>query len=75
VGVAVGGLDLEDAVADLDTSKVPPPRSNTRIVWSAPSLSRPYASAAAVGSLMIRNTSRPAICPASLVAVRWASSK
>ncbi len=33
------------------------------------------ASAAAVGSLMMRSTSRPAIAPASLVAVRWASSK
>ena len=32
------------------------------------SLSRPYASAAAVGSFMIRLTSRPAILPASFVA-------
>ena len=32
------------------------------------SLSKPYARAAAVGSLMIRITSRPAILPASLVA-------
>src|SRR6266850_1215043 len=32
-----------------DTSNVPPPRSKTRIVCSAPSLSRPYASAAEVG--------------------------
>src|SRR6266850_1905727 len=38
-------------------------------------LSRPYASAAAVGSLMMRITSRPAILPASLVACRWASLK
>jgi hypothetical protein len=30
----------------IDTSNVPPPRSKTRIVWSEPSLSRPYASAA-----------------------------
>ena len=44
-----------------DTSKVPPPRSNTRMVWSDSSLSRPYAKAAAVGSLMMRNTSSPAI--------------
>ena len=57
-----------------DTSNVPPPRSKTRIVWSC-SLSRPYASDAAVGSLMMRSTSRPAILPASLVALRWASLK
>ena len=31
--------------------------------------------AAAVGSLMMRFTSRPAILPASLVAWRWESSK
>ena len=58
----------------METSKVPPPRSNTRIVWSC-SLSRPYASAAAVGSLMMRLTSSPAILPASLVAWRWESLK
>ena len=57
-----------------DTSNVPPPRSNTRIVTSW-SFSRPYASAAAVGSLMMRRTSRPAISPASLVAWRSASPK
>ena len=56
------------------TSNVPPPRSKTRTV-SCSRLSRPYASAAAVGSLMIRSTSRPAIRPASLVAWRCASLK
>ena len=35
----------------------------------------PYAKAAAVGSLMIRSTSNPAIRPASLVAWRCASLK
>ena len=40
-----------------------------------PCLSRPKASAAAVGSLMMRSTSRPAILPASLVAWRWLSLK
>ena len=44
------------------------------MVWS-PSLSSPYASDAAVGSLMMRSTSRPAILPASLVALRCASLK
>jgi hypothetical protein len=57
------------------TSKVPPPRSNTRIFFSPPFLSKPYAIAAAVGSLMIRATFKPAIIPASLVACRWASLK
>src|SRR4029079_13558215 len=38
-------------------------------------LSSPYASDAAVGSLMMRSTSRPAILPASRVAWRWESLK
>src|ERR671935_1378528 len=59
----------------IDTSNVPPPRSKTRIVWSAPSLSSPYASDAAVGSLMIRKTFRPAMRPASFVASRCALLK
>lgn len=58
----------------LETSKVPPPRSNTRIV-SFFFLSSPYARLAAVGSLMMRITSRPAIRPASCKAefrhVNW----
>src|SRR5436190_8301677 len=61
-------------ISSTDTSKVPPPRSKIRIVWSV-SLSSPYASEAAVGSLMIRLTSSPAIWPASLVAWRWSSLK
>jgi len=58
----------------IDTSNVPPPRSNTAIFSSA-FFSIPYASDAAVGSLMIRATSRPAIWPASFVAWRCASLK
>mmetsp|Transcript_35579 Transcript_35579/g.70042 ORF Transcript_35579/g.70042 Transcript_35579/m.70042 type:complete len:201 (-) Transcript_35579:557-1159(-) len=59
-----------------DTSNVPPPRSKTRMLCSAVSrLSRPYAMAAAVGSLMTRSTVRPAMVPASLVACRCASLK
>src|SRR5918998_114699 len=61
-------------ISSRETSKVPPPRSKTRIVWSSP-LSSPYASAAAVGSLTMRWTLSPAISPASLVAWRWASEK
>ena len=52
----------------IDTSNVPPPRSNTKIFSSWSTLSKPYARAAAVGSLTIRSTSKPAIRPASLVA-------
>ena len=57
------------------TSSVPPPKSNTSIFMSSPALSRPNASEAAVGSLIIRTTSKPAIVPASFVAWRWLSSK
>jgi hypothetical protein len=48
------------SIVRMDTSKVPPPRSNTRMFFSPPFLSRPYAIAAAVGSLMMRTTLRPA---------------
>src|SRR3990167_9168330 len=50
-----------------DMSKVPPPKSNTTI-FSFFFLLKPYARAAAVGSLMMRFTSSPAILPASRVA-------
>ena len=50
------------------TSNVPPPKSKTRIFMSSFALSNPNANDAAVGSLMILTTSRPAIVPASLVA-------
>mmetsp|Transcript_7794 Transcript_7794/g.23862 ORF Transcript_7794/g.23862 Transcript_7794/m.23862 type:complete len:253 (-) Transcript_7794:71-829(-) len=60
-------------ISRMDTSNVPPPRSYTA---TTPSLfSTPYASAAAVGSLMMRSTSSPAIRPASLVAWRCESLK
>ena len=59
----------------IDTSNVPPPRSYTRILCCDSSLSSPYASDAAVGSLMILFTSRPAIFPASFVACFWLSVK
>ncbi len=53
------------------TSKVPPPRSRTQIFNnSSETLSNPYAKHAAVGSLIILTTSKPAISPAFLVAVR-----
>ena len=58
----------------METSKVPPPRSKIKMV-SLAFLSKPYASEAAVGSLMIRKTSIPAICPASFVACLWLSLK
>ncbi len=59
----------------METSNVPPPKSYTKIVCSLSVLSIPYAKAAAVGSLIIRFTFKPAIRPASLVACRWASLK
>ena len=57
------------------TSNVPPPRSNTTARISRWRSCRPKASAAAVGSLMMRSTRRPAIAPASRVARRCVSSK
>ena len=61
-------------ISKIEISNVPPPKSYTAI-FSSFFLSSPYASEAAVGSLMIRNTSRPAILPASLVACRCVSLK
>ena len=47
-------------ISSTEMSKVPPPRSNTAMSFSL-LVPNPYASAAAVGSLMMRSTSRPAI--------------
>ncbi|MNT45722.1 hypothetical protein D3C72_1823190 [compost metagenome] len=58
----------------IEMSKVPPPRSYTAYTPSE-ALSRPYAMAAAVGSLNRRSTLIPASCAASFVAWRCASSK
>lgn len=59
-----------------ETSNVPPPRSNIRtFLYPWPFLSKPYAIAAAVGSLMILKTFNPAIDPASLVACLCESLK
>ncbi len=62
-------------ISRMVTSNVPPPRSNTAMFKSFFSLSRPYARDAAVGSLIMRTMSSPAITPASLVAVLWLSLK
>mmetsp|Transcript_12232 Transcript_12232/g.27785 ORF Transcript_12232/g.27785 Transcript_12232/m.27785 type:complete len:383 (-) Transcript_12232:588-1736(-) len=56
------------SIVSTDTSNVPPPRSKTRMFFSPPFLSSPYAMAAAVGSLMMRATLSPAMTPASFVA-------
>mmetsp|Transcript_53447 Transcript_53447/g.106300 ORF Transcript_53447/g.106300 Transcript_53447/m.106300 type:complete len:284 (-) Transcript_53447:275-1126(-) len=65
-----------ESIESSDTSKVPPPRSNTNTVSACDALrSNPKAMAAAVGSLRIRITLRPAMAPASLVACRCASLK
>ena len=58
---------IPSPTSKIETSKVPPPKSKTNI-RSLSFLSRPYANDAAVGSLIIRKTSKPAILPASLVA-------
>jgi len=59
----------------IDTSKVPPPRSNTKMCFSPDFLSKPYAIAAAVGSFKTLTTFKPAIVPASFVAYLYASLK
>ena len=61
--------------SNIDISNVPPPKSKTAILRSLSFLSRPYAKAAAVGSLIILLTLSPAIVPASLVACLSASLK
>ena len=50
----------------IDISNVPPPKSYTAIFLSELPLSRPYAKAAAVGSLIILWTFKPEISPAFL---------
>lgn len=60
----------------METSKVPPPKSNTRTLrCESDLLSEPYAMVAAVGTLAIRNTFKPAALPASIVARHWLSLK
>ena len=56
------------SILRMEISRVPPPKSKTAIFCSLSDLSRPYAIAAAVGSLIIRVTLSPAIVPASFVA-------
>jgi hypothetical protein len=53
-----------------DTSNVPPPRSKIRNVFSSRLSWKPWAIAAAVGSLTMRSTFKPAILPALMVALR-----
>jgi hypothetical protein len=57
------------SIVNIVTSNVPPPKSYTKIFFVFVSFN-PYARAAAVGSLIIRTTSNPAIVPASFVAER-----
>ena len=61
-------------ISNIETSKVPPPKSNTSIFWSS-LFSSPYERDAAVGSFIILNTFNPAIWPASFVACLSASLK
>ena len=74
--VAAGRLHLEDAVVELEDRDVE--RAAAEVEDGERALaasSRPYASAAAVGSSSRRSTSSPASRPASCVAWRCASSK
>jgi len=65
---------IPSSIVNIDTSNVPPPRSNINTFFSTFAfLSKPYAIAAAVGSLIILNTLRPDIEPASFVACLWES--
>ena len=75
-GVAGGGLDLVEALADLEDRDVERAAAEVETAMvSLPPRPKPYASDAAVGSLMIRSTSSPASVPASFVAWRCESSK
>ena len=68
--------NIPSSIVNKLISWVPPPQSKINTFLSCVSLlSRPYAIAAAVGSLIIRVTFKPAIAPASLVAWRCASLK
>ena len=76
VRVAVGGLDFEHAFAELEDRDVE--RAAAQVVDGdllVGLLVEAVGEADAVGSLMIRLTSSPAIRPASLVAWRCVSSK
>lgn len=60
---------IPSSIVNRETSNVPPPRSKIKTFFSpCPFLSNPYAIAAAVGSLIILKTFKPAITPASFVA-------
>ena len=67
--------NMPSSIFNKDTSNVPPPKSKIRTFCSFVLLSSPYAIAAAVGSLIMRNTFKPAITPASLVACLCPSLK
>ena len=67
---------IPSSIERILTSNVPPPKSNIRTLDSLfLTLSKPYAIAAAVGSLIILKTFNPAIAPASLVACLCESLK
>jgi hypothetical protein len=55
-------------ISRIETSRVPPPRSKTKTFLGFLGIEAIGQGKLAVGSLMMRTTSRPAIVPASLVA-------
>lgn len=68
--------NIPSSIVNNDTSNVPPPKSKISTFFSPfPFLSSPYAIAAAVGSLIILKTFKPAMIPASLVAYLYESLK
>ena len=74
MGNTSASLDFDNIVfndKDSEGDIVPPPRSKMRTLRSPiPLLSRPYAIAVAVGSLMIRRALIPEIVAVSFVACR-----
>lgn len=75
VVVAVGRLDLDDTVADLQQRDVEGTATEVEDQDGLVVLLQAVGRAAAVGSLTMRRTFRPAISPASLVAWRSESLK
>ncbi|KAG2585385.1 hypothetical protein PVAP13_6KG396524 [Panicum virgatum] len=77
--VALTSTTPASSMVSSDTSRVPAPRSKMSTFFSSlvpmAFLLSPYEMAAAVGSLTMRSTLRPAMAPASLVACLWESLK
>lgn len=73
----LGGTDMDQSLVNylVNRFREESPKSITAIRRSSPGRFSPYARELAVGLLIMRSTSRPAIRQASIVALRWLSSK